>query len=122
MTRETGSCTEVRTAVTHGDDVCTRSIHHGPRIGRDEEAGRGGAADALFNPPPARPEEGKNALQEGIRKRSRAQFLVVVDQSVRRGEATKMYLRKSSTVPGGKPPRHSRRFFTDRRDYCACVV
>lgn len=41
------------------------------------------------------PEEGKNASEGGepVRrsgKRSRARFLVVVDQSVRRGEATKM--------------------------------
>lgn len=65
-------------------------------------------ASAPFNPPSARPKEGKNAHWEGYRKRSRAQFLVVVDQSVRRGEATKMYLRKSNAaVPGGKiPPRH----------------
>jgi hypothetical protein len=48
--------------------VCTRSIHHASGIGRDERAGRGGPGEALFNPPPARPPEGKNAPQEGTEK------------------------------------------------------
>lgn len=60
------------------------------------------------------------------RKRSRAQFLVVVDQSVRRGEATKIRIsERAGTVPGEKlartPPLRTD-FFTGSRDYCACVL
>lgn len=62
-------CLEVRTAVRHGDDVCTRSIHHEIGIGRDERAVRGVTAAALFNPPAARPEEGKNTCSGGGREK-----------------------------------------------------
>lgn len=48
-------------AFRHGDDVCTRSIHHAAGIGRDRKAGRGVTDGALFNPPVARSKEGKNA-------------------------------------------------------------
>ncbi|GLV32244.1 mirror [Carabus blaptoides fortunei] len=66
-----------------------RSIHQAtrsPRLGETRgrsEAVQAYPASAPFNPPTARPREGKNARWVGDRKRSRAQFLVVVDQSSR---------------------------------------
>lgn len=69
-------------------------------------------------------EGGKKQGAGGVRKRSRAQFLVVVDQSGR-PQSKNVYLRKSAVPrPRRSELSHSTRFFTFRcrRDYCACVV
>lgn len=74
--------------------------------------------------------EGEKCGREGARKRSRVRFLVVVDQSVFRGEATKMFWERVRYLPGGKTaaintPRSRTRDcsadFLRSRDYCACL-
>lgn len=51
------------------------------------------------------PEEGKNAVQEGDRKRSRAQFLVVVDQSGR----PQKYISERAALPSPEETRPATR-------------